>query len=190
MHTTQPVSPTKPMATTTKWGAVAEFDSASAIYHAAEQTTAQGYTRVDAHTPFPVHGLDKAMGLRRSIVPRISLAGGITGFCTGMTLIYFADAYANRLVVGGKPFFSPLFAFPVSYELTILFTAFATIIGMFVVNGLPMHYHPVLKYDQIVRGMDDTFFIVIEARDPRFNLANTKALLEKAGGKNIQELEA
>ena len=107
-----------------------------------------------------------------------------------MSLIWFADAYANRLVVGGKPFFSPMFAFPVSYELTILFTAFATIIGMFIVNGLPMHYHPVLKYDQISRGMDDTFFIVIEARDPRYNLANTKALLEKAGGKNIQEIEA
>lgn len=172
------------------YGLIATFDRPADLYHAAEKVRDAGYRHWDCITPFPVHGLDKAMGLRRSIVPRISLAGGITGFCTGMTLIWFADAYANRLVVGGKPFFSPLFAFPVSYELTILFTAFATIIGMFVVNGLPMHYHPVLKYDQIVRGMDDTFFIVIEARDPRFNLANTKALLEKAGGKNIQELEA
>ena len=77
-----------------------------------------------------------------------------------------------------------------AYELTILFTAFATIIGMFVLNRLPMHYHPVLKYDDIKRGMDDTFFIVIEARDPRFNLANTKALLEKIGGKAVKELEA
>jgi hypothetical protein len=172
------------------YGLIATFERPADLYHAAEKVRDAGYRHWDCITPFPVHGLDKAMGMRRSIVPRISLAGGITGFCTGMSLIWFADAYANRLVVGGKPFFSPLFAFPVSYELTILFTAFATIIGMFVVNGLPMHYHPVLKYDQIARGMDDTFFIVIEARDPRFNLANTKALLEKAGGKNIQELEA
>lgn len=172
------------------YGLIATFDLPADLYHAAEKVRDAGYRHWDCITPFPVHGLDKAMGVRRSIVPRISLVGGITGFCTGMTLIWFADAYANPLVVGGKPFFSPLFAFPVSYELTILFTAFATIIGMFLVNGLPMHYHPVLKYDQIVRGMDDTFFIVIEARDPRFNLANTKALLEKAGGKNIQELEA
>lgn len=172
------------------YGLIATFDRPADLYHAAEKVRDAGYRHWDCITPFPVHGLDKAMGLRRSIVPRISLAGGITGFCTGMSLIYFADAYANRIVVGGKPFFSPLFAFPVSYELTILFTAFATIIGMFVLNGLPMHYHPVLKYDKIVRGLDDTFFIVIEARDPRFNLANTKALLEKAGGKNIQELEA
>ena len=172
------------------YGLIATFDRPADLYHAAEKVRDAGYRHWDCITPFPVHGLDKAMGLRRSIVPRISLAGGITGFCTGMSLIWFADAYANRLVVGGKPFFSPMFAFPVSYELTILFTAFATIIGMFVINGLPMHYHPVLKYDKIVRGLDDTFFIVIEARDPRFNLENTKALLEKAGGKNIQELEA
>lgn len=172
------------------YGLIATFERAPDLYHAAEKVRDAGYRHWDCITPFPVHGLDRAMGLRRSIVPRISLAGGITGFCTGMSLIYFADAYANRLVVGGKPFFSPMFAFPVSYELTILFTAFATIIGMFVLNGLPMHYHPVLKYDNIVRGMDDTFFIVIEARDPRFNLANTKALLEKAGGTNIQELQA
>ncbi|HVS51454.1 MAG TPA: DUF3341 domain-containing protein [Opitutaceae bacterium] len=172
------------------YGLIATFETAADLYHAAEKVRDAGYRNWDCITPFPVHGLDKAMGLRRSIVPRISLAGGITGFCTGMSLIWFADAYANRLVVGGKPFFSPMFAFPVSYELTILFTAFATIIGMFIVNGLPMHYHPVLKYDHIRRGMDDTFFIVIEARDPRFNAANTKALLEKAGGKNIAELEA
>ena len=83
-----------------------------------------------------------------------------------------------------------MYAFPVSYELTILFTAFATIIGMFLVNGLPMHYHPVLKSPKIKRALDDQFLIVIETRDPRFNLANTRALLEKAGGKEISELEA
>lgn len=172
------------------YGLIATFERPVDLYHAAEKVRDAGYRHWDCITPFPVHGLDKAMGLRRSIVPRVSLIGGITGFCTGMSLIWYADAHANRLVVGGKPFFSPMFAFPVSYELTILFTAFATIIGMFVLNGLPRHYHPVLKYDQIVRGTDDTFYIVIEARDPRFNLANTKALLEQAGGKQIQELEA
>mgnify|MGYP000432983624 CR=1 FL=1 len=128
--------------------------------------------------------------IEASGTPYISLAGGITGFCTGMSFIWWANAFEYPLVVGGKPYFSPMFAFPVSYELTILFTAFATVIGMFVVNGLPMHYHPVLKYENIRRGMDDLFFIVIEARDPRFNAANTVALLQKAGGKDITELEA
>src|SRR5215217_583166 len=172
------------------YGLIATFQTAPDLYHAAEKVRDAGYRYWDCITPFPVHGLDKAMGLKRSIVPRISLAGGITGFCTGMTMIWWTNQYDYPLIVGGKPFFSPMFAFPVSYELTILFTAFATIIGMFLVNGLPMHYHPVLKSPKIKRGLDDQFLIVIEARDPRFNLANTKALLEKAGGKEIAELEA
>lgn len=172
------------------YGLIATFDTAPELYHAAEKIRDAGYRNWDCITPFPVHGLDKAMGLKRSIVPRISLCGGILGFTTGMTMIWWTGGVDYKLIVGGKPLFSPMFAFPVSYELTILFTAFATIIGMFVVNRLPMHYHPVLKYENIRRGMDDQFFIVIEARDPRFNLANTKALLEKAGGKAISELES
>jgi hypothetical protein len=171
-------------------GLIATFDSAPALYHAAQQVRDAGYRQWDCITPFPVHGLDKAMGVRRSIVPRISLVGGILGYFTGMTLIWWTSAWDYPLHVGGKPLFSPMYAFPVSYELTILFTAFATLIGMFILNGLPMHYHPVLKYEHIRRGMDDTFFIVIEARDPRFHPANTKALLAKAGGREIAELEA
>lgn len=172
------------------YGLIATFETVPDIYHAAEQVRDAGYRNWDCITPLPIHGLDKAMGVKRSIVPRISLAGGITGFCTGMSMIWWTGAYDYKLTVGGKPLFSPMFAFPVSYELTILFTAFATIGGMFFLNGLPMHYHPVLKYDHIRRGMDDQMFIVIEARDPRFNLANTKALLAQAGGKNIKEIEA
>lgn len=172
------------------YGLIATFDTAPGLYQAAQQVRDAGYRNWDCIAPMPLHGLDRAMGLKRSIVPRISLAGGITGFVTGMTMIWWTDAFDYPLVVGGKPFFSPMFAFPVSYECTILFTAFATIIGMFVVNGLPMHYHPVLKHEHVRRGMDDTFFIVIEARDPRFNLANTSALLAKAGGREITELEA
>jgi len=100
------------------------------------------------------------------------------------------DKFDYPITVGGKPFFSPLFAFPVSYELTILFTAFATIGGMFLLNGLPMHDHPVLNYENIRRGTDDLFFIVIEKADPRYDLANTKALLEKLGGTEVKELES
>lgn len=100
-----------------------------------------------------------------------------------------AGAVDYPLIVGGKPYFSPLFAFPVAYELTILFTAFATIIGMFVVNGLPMHYHPVMKAPQFVRALDDRFFIVIEANDPKFNAAATREFLAQIGGKDIAEVE-
>ena len=171
-------------------GLIATFETPGALMHAAEHVRDAGYKFWDCVTPFPVHGLDAAMGVKRSKVPRFSLIGGITGFTTGMSMIWFMNAFDYPLIVGGKPYFSPMFAFPVSYELTILFTAFATIGGMFFLNRLPMHYHPVLKYDKIHRGMDDLFFLVIEARDPRFNAATTRALLEKAGGKEIAELEA
>ena len=171
------------------YGLIATFSDTSSIYHAAEKVRDAGYKNWDCITPLPIHGLDKAMGVKRSIVPRCSLGGGITGFCTGMSLIWYTDAFDYPLIVGGKPLFSPLFAFPVSYELTILCTAFFTIIGMFILNGLPQHYHPVLKYHNIRRGMDDLFFIVIEAADPRFNAAETRALLTKIGGRNVEELE-
>jgi hypothetical protein len=172
------------------YGLIATFETPAELYRAAERVRNAGYRNWDCITPFPIHGLDKAMGLKRSTVPRFSLAGGITGFCTGMSLIWYTDAFDYKLTVGGKPFFSPLFAFPVSYELTILFTAFATIIGMFILNGLPMHYHPVLKYRDMRRGTDDLFFIVIEAADPRFDAAGTRELLQKLGGRNVEELEA
>jgi hypothetical protein len=171
------------------YGLIATFDNTAALSHAAEQVRDAGYKKWDCITPFPVHGLDKSMGLSRSRVPRFSLAGGITGFCTGMTMIWYMDRFDYPVTVGGKPFFSPLFAFPVSYELTILFTAFASIGGMFFLNGLPMHYHPVLHYEDIRRGTDDLFFIVIERADPRFDPANTRKLLETIGGRSIQELE-
>ncbi len=172
------------------YGLIATFDNTPDVYHAAEKVRDAGYKNWDCITPFPIHGLDRAMGVKRSKVPPFSLAGGLLGFTTGMLLIFWTSAVDYRLIVGGKPYFSPLYAFPVSYELTILFTAFATIGGMFFLNGLPMHYHPVLKSDKILSGMDDKFHIVIESSDPKFNLANTKALLEQAGGKDIEELEA
>jgi Protein of unknown function (DUF3341) len=171
------------------YGLIATFDDTGSLLRAAQMVRDAGYRNWDCISPFPIHGLDKAMGLPRSRVPRFSLAGGITGFCTGMTMIWYMDRFDYALTVGGKPFFSPLFAFPVSYELTILFTAFATIGGMFLVNRLPMHYHPVLSYEHIRRGTDDQFFLVIERSDPRYDPANTRALLEGAGGRQIAEIE-
>jgi hypothetical protein len=171
------------------YGLIAAFDTTPGLYRACEQVRDAGFTKWDAITPFPVHGLDAAMGVRRSKVPRISLAGGVTGFITGMSMIWWTDAVDYQLVVGGKPLFSPMFAFPVSYELTILFTAFATIIGMFVINGLPMHYHPVQKAPKLTRLLDDRFHIVVEAADPKFNAATTREFLAKIGGQDIAELE-
>ena len=170
-------------------GYIARFDTPAAVMHAAEQVRDAGYTAWDVITPFPIHGLDSAMGLRRSRVPRFTLAGGITGLTCGMLGIWAMNGFDYPLVVGGKPLFSPLFAFPVSYELTILLAAFGTIAGIFLLNGLPMHYHPVLKYDQVHRATDDAFYVVLEAMDPKFTQDGARKLLQGAGAKQIDELE-
>ncbi len=171
------------------YGLIAMYDTPADVYHAAEAVRDAGYKFWDVITPFPIHGMDRAMGMRRSKVPRVSLLGGILGFSTGMTLIWWSGDYHFPIIVGGKPLFSPLFAFPISYELTILFTAFATITGMFLFNHLPMHYHAVMKQTNYKRATDDRFFVVIEARDPLYRPDATRALLEKMGGHEIEELD-
>ena len=165
------------------------FETPAEIMAAAEKVRDAGFQRWDVHTPFPVHGMDRAMGLRRSKVQRFTLAGGLTGFCTGMSMIWYMGAFDYRLVVGGKPFFSPLFAFPPSYELTILFGAFGSIIGMFILNRLPMHYHPVIKSEQAPRVTSDRFYVVIDARDPEYHPQKTREFLESVGAKEVSELE-
>ena len=171
------------------YGLIAMFDTPTEIVRAAEAVREAGYMSWDVITPFPVHGMDRAMGMQRSRVPRFALAGGILGFVTGMTLIWWSGARNSRLIVGGKPLFSPLFAFPVSYELAILFASLATIVGMFLLNRLPMHYHAVMKQPHFQRANDDRFFVVIEARDPLYDPSATRTLLEQIGGREIAELE-
>ena len=167
---------------------IAIFDTPGALVLAAENVRDAGYVKWDCITPFQVQGLDEAMGDSRSTVPRYSLLGGIIGFCSGMLLVWFVNRFDYPIVVGGKPLFSPLFALPISYVLTVLFAAFATVGGMLFVNGLPMYHHPVLDYENIRRGTDDLFFIVIEKADQRYDLERTSALLAKLGGTQIKEL--
>lgn len=171
-------------------GYLAAFDSPADIMHAAERVRDAGFQRWDVHTPFPVHGMDSAMGLRRSRVQRFTLIGGIAGFTTGMLMIWFMNGFDYPLMVGGKPLFSPMFAFPVSYELTILFSAFGSLGGMFLLNRLPMHYHPVMKSVHWPRATDDRFFVAIDADDPQFDIVRTRAFLGEIGGKDIAALEA
>jgi hypothetical protein len=170
-------------------GYIATFDTPAAIMHAAEQVRDAGFQNWDVHTPFPVHGMDSAMGLRRSRVQRLTLVGGIVGFATGMSMIWFMNGLDYPLLVGGKPLFSPLFAFPVSYELTILFASFGTLLGMFFFNRLPMFYHPVMKATNWPRIMQDRFCVVIEASDPRFDVARTRAFLAEIGASDVAALE-
>ncbi|MDX2111248.1 MAG: DUF3341 domain-containing protein [Verrucomicrobiota bacterium] len=170
------------------YGLIALFDTPHAIMHAAEVVRDAGYTHWDTLTPFPVHGLDKAMGLKRSKVPLFTFIGGVTGFIFGMSLAWYTGELAYPLVVGGKPLFSPIFPFPVAYEMTILLASFGTLAGMFITNRLPQHHHPVMDYSQFVRVTDDKFALVIESDDPKFESTQTRTFLEALGGHSIEQV--
>ena len=171
------------------YGLVALFDTASEVYHAAEKVRDAGFKRWDVCTPFPVHGMDAAMGLGRSKVPVFTFIGGTVGFFSGMLLVWYTGAYDYDLIVGGKPLFSPIFTFPIAYELTILLAAFGAFFGMFITNILPRHHHPVMNCGSWSRITDDRFLIMIEAEDARFDLEQTRSFLAEIGGKEIEEIE-
>lgn len=173
------------------YGVLAEFATPADLMHAAEKVRDAGYTRWDVYTPFPVHGMDHAMGLKNSKVGWFAFLGGLTGYTTGMLMIWYMNAWDYPIVVGGKPMFSPFSAFPPSYELTILFGAFGALGGMLILNRLPRWYHPLLKHRRFIeRGAShDKFFLVIEASDPKYDEAEVRALLAGLGGRNIELVE-
>ncbi|HPC59883.1 MAG TPA: DUF3341 domain-containing protein [Verrucomicrobiota bacterium] len=171
------------------YGIIAEFRTAADILHAAEKVRDAGYQKWDVFTPFPVHGMDRAMGLKNSKVGWFAFLGGVAGYTTGMLMIWFMNALDYPLVVGGKPMFSPFYAFPPSYELTILFGAFGSLFGMLFLNRLPRLYHPLLKNRRFALVTHDRFFLVIECADPKYSEAQARKLLEEAGSRHIEMVE-
>jgi len=177
------------MSASKPYGLLAEFDKPADVMHAAEQVRDAGYKVWDVHTPFPIHGMDDAMGLKNSKVGWFSFVGGVTGYTTGMLLIWFTNAVDYKVMIGGKPMFSPFGAFPPSYELTILFGAFGALLGMLFLNRLPRLNHPLLKHDRFKLVTHDKYFIVIETADPKYSPKETRELLEAAGSKRIELVE-
>ena len=166
------------------------YDTPADAMHAAEVVRDGGFRRWDVHTPFPVHGMDQAMGLKGSKVGWFSFVGGASGYAIGMLMIYWMNAVDYNIVVGGKPMFSPFYAFPVSYECTILLSAFGTLIGMAFLNRLPKLHNPLLSNRTFCQGAThDKFIVVIETSDPRYSQIETRELLEKTGCKHIEYVE-
>ncbi len=169
------------------YGLGAEFESAAELMSAAEKVRDAGFKRWDVHTPFPVHGMDLAMGLGKSWLSTAVLCGGITGLLTAVCLTFIPSWGIYPLIVHGKPFnwaTVPAF-FPIFFELTILFSAFATVFALLIMNQLPKWYHPVFNWERFKKATDDGFFVVIEARDPKFSESKTRELLENIGGKHV-----
>jgi len=171
-----------------KYGLLAEFETPAAIMAAAAKVRDAGFKRWDVFTPYPVHGMDAAMGLGNSQVGWFTFLLGCTGMTCGMLMIWFMNAYDYPLVVGGKPLFSPMSSFPVCYEMTILFGAFGSLGGMLFLNRLPRWYHPLFNSERFRNVTHDRFFICIEAGDPQYNDSETRKLLESLGSRHVEEV--
>ena len=168
---------------------LAEFETPAAVLRAAEKVRDAGYRQWDVFTPFPVHGMDRAMGLQNSKVGWFSFIGGCTGYATGMLMIWFMNAHDYRIVIGGKPMFSPFYSFPPSYELTILFGSFGALLGMLFLNRLPRLHHPLLKNRRFALATHDRFFVVIETADVRYSKTKPASCWRSLGGTHIEMVE-
>ena len=175
--------------TATPYGLIAEFETPADVMHAAEKVRDAGFRRWDVFTPYPIHGMDQAMGLKDSKVGYISFTGGVLGYTTGMVMIWWMNAVNYPIIIGGKPMFSPFGAFPPSYELTILFGSFGALLGMLFLNRLPRLHHPLLKHSRFAMATHDRYYIVIETSDPKYSESETRKLLEGAGSKHIEMVE-
>lgn len=168
---------------------LAEFETPGQVMHAAEKVRDAGYARWDVHTPFPVHGMDKAMGLSDSVLGWIVLICGLTGLTAAFLLMWFTNGYDYPIIIGGKPGFSLPSMVPVMFELTILLSAFGTVLGMLGLNQLPRHHHPVFYSERFERCSDDRFFISIEAGDTKFDLDETRELLEACHPSHLELIQ-
>jgi len=171
------------------YGLLAEFHSPEGIVKAARAVREAGYREVDAYTPYPMEEVLDALHLHRTHVPRLALAGGVVGLVGGFALQYWSSVVEYPMNVGGRPFLSwPAFIVP-TFETTVLGAAFATVIGMLLLNGFPQPYHPVFNVKSFATASRDRFFLCIESRDPKFDVRRTGELLRGLGASEVSEVQ-
>lgn len=170
------------------YGLMAEFASTDDLLEAAKRAYEAGYRQMDAFTPFPVEGLADALGFHGGRLPLIVLIGGLIGCFGGFFLQYYPNVIGYPLDVGGKPYNSWPNFIPITFELTILCAAFAAVLGMLALNGLPTPYHPVFNVPRFALATRDRFFLCIKARDRRFDAVKTKEFLAGLKAREVSEV--
>jgi len=171
------------------YGILARFEDPKALLLAAKKVREKGFSKFDCHTPYPMHGLDEAMGLNRSILGYIVGAGALGGAALGLLLQWFASSYAYPIVISGKPYFSWQAYMIITFVMMVLGGAFASLLGMFHLNRMPTYYHPLFNSETFKRASDDGFFISVESEDELYNQENTIEFLKSLGGKDIEVIE-
>ncbi len=182
-------------------GVAASFNGPSELLHAAKELRKAGYTRVEAYTPFPVHGIDDVLEIPKSKLGYFVLAGGLVGMSLALLLQWWSGAgdpnlfptwtglSAYPLIIGGKPLFAFEPSIPITFELTVLLASFTAVFGMFALNGLPRLYHPVFNYRGAPRITDDQFVLMIEKTDPRFDVLEASRLMRSLDADSVEVVE-
>jgi hypothetical protein len=175
----------------TAFGMVAEFEEPNALLAAAHRARHEGYTHVEAYSPFPIHGMAEALGnFDDWRVPWFGFFGGILGCCLGFLGLYYVNVVDYPMNVGGKPLLSWPQFMPVTYECTILFSAGTTFLSCWALNGLPKYYHPINNAKNFDRASQDRFFLLIEKTDPHYDSEETGSFMRLLNGvTNVSEVE-
>ena len=171
------------------YGLMAEFDTTTEVVNAAEKVRLAGYTKTDAFSPFPIHEMDEALGIKRSILPYLVFCGGLAGLLSGIGMQVFMSWYDYPILVGGRPHLSWTAFIPPTYELTILFAAFTAVFGMLLLNGLPQPYHPVFNVPRFALASREKFFLLIESQDEKFDYDETKSFMESLNPQEVHDVQ-
>lgn len=171
------------------YGLMAEFDTATELVDAARAVRDAGYERTDAFSPFPIHEMDEALGIKRSILPILVFFGGVTGLLSALSLQVFVHYIDYPLNVGGRPYLSWISFVPPSFELTILFAGFTAVFGMLFLNGLPRPYHPVFNVPRFALATREKFFLLIESADEKYEYDETRAFLESLHPQEVFDVD-
>jgi hypothetical protein len=171
------------------YGVMAQFDNPSALVTAARETYAAGYRQINGYSPFPIEELTEAIGFKRTVLPLIVLAGGVIGGLGGFFMQYWMEVVDYPINVGGKPFNSWPAFIPITFECTILVAAFAAVLGMLALNKLPQPYHPVFNAPNFALATRDSFFLVIEAKEPKFERDDVVRFLKTLEAREVVDVE-
>src|SRR3954469_20692895 len=171
------------------YGLMAEFDNPTTLVSAAHDAHQEGYRRIDGFSPFPIEELHEALHFHDSRLPLIVLIGGLLGCLGGYSLQYWVSAVAYPINVGGRPLHSWPAFIPVTFECTILAASLTAVFGMLALNGLPQPFHPVFNVPRFALASRNRFFLVIEARDPKFDIEGTRQFMISLGAREVTVVE-